>query len=294
MKSFLQIEGMGQDEILGLLSAARGFRDNPGAHRQELRGRAVAMLFFEPSTRTRLSFELAAHRLGADVLIFDPDTGSTLKGETLRDTVMTVAAMGVDTLVVRHREPGTAESIAEWTGQSVVNAGDGTHEHPSQALLDAFTIQSHFGEMKGLRVGVVGDVGHSRVAGSLISALPTLGMDLTLIGPESLLPAEDRGVAVSTDLDGLLETLDVVYLLRVQKERGALVADDYSARFGMTFERASRMKPESVIMHPGPMNRGVEVTSDVADGPRSLILRQVTNSVPARMAILSALEGPTA
>jgi aspartate carbamoyltransferase catalytic subunit len=252
------------------------------------------MLFFEPSTRTRLSFELAAHRLGADVLIFDPDTGSTLKGETLRDTVMTVAAMGVDTLVVRHREPGTAESIAEWTGQSVVNAGDGTHEHPSQALLDAFTIQSHFGEMKGLRVGVVGDVGHSRVAGSLISALPTLGMDLTLIGPESLLPAEDRGVAVSTDLDGLLETLDVVYLLRVQKERGALVADDYSARFGMTFERASRMKPESVIMHPGPMNRGVEVTSDVADGPRSLILRQVTNSVPARMAILSALEGPTA
>ena len=255
-----------------------------------LKHRVVANVFFEPSTRTRLSFELAAKRLGADVLTLHPETSSTLKGESFKDTMMTIASIGAEILVVRHYERGFPQVVHEWTGIPVLNAGDGDSEHPTQALLDAVTLTSRFGELDGLAIGVVGDVGHSRVAGSLVHVMPTLGADVTFIGPPGLLPeTPPDGIAISHDLDSILSQLDVVYLLRVQRERGALAGTDYEQRFRLDQRRASAMKSDALIMHPGPMNRGVEVSPDVADGPRSLILSQVRHGVPTRMAVLSEL-----
>lgn len=293
MKSFTSLRGLTRSTLMDLIESSIRFSERLGRHEQveqELSGRAVANLFFEPSTRTRLSFELAARRLGAEVLTFDPPTSSVVKGESVRDTAQTMAAIGADILVVRHSMEGTPERVHEWTGLPVINGGDGCHEHPTQGLLDAVTLVRHFGDVEGLRMGIVGDIRHSRVAGSLAHIMPTLGVSLTLVGPGSLLPEEDPlGVGRSESLDAVLGDLDVVYLLRVQQERGVEVPHDYVSQFGMSGERAAAMDPGAVIMHPGPINRGVEVSDEVADGPRSLILAQVANGVSTRMAVLVAL-----
>lgn len=250
----------------------------------------MANLFFEPSTRTRLSFDLAAQRLGAKVLTSDPETSSVIKGESLQDTVVTVAAIGAEILVIRHRENGVPQAVAEWTGLPVVNAGDGTNEHPTQALLDIVTLKRRFGSLSGLVVGIVGDIAHSRVAGSLSHALPALGADVRLIAPAAWLP-EETTLATTDDLDSALAELDVVYLLRVQTERGGVIEEGYIDRFGMNQSRAARLHEGAVIMHPGPINRGVELTDEIADSPRSLITEQVRNGVPTRMAVLGSLVG---
>lgn len=291
MKSLTTLRGMSRLELNELIESALAHADHAErASGDQLSGRAVAMMFFEPSTRTRLSFELATKRLGADVMTLDPDTSSTRKGESLRDTALTVMAMGADILVVRHSEAGVPDAIHDWTGVPVVNAGDGAHEHPTQALLDAVTLHRRFGSLEGLRMGIVGDIRQSRVAGSLFHAMPALGVESILIGPESLLPQHELpGFEMSSDLDSHLSDLDVVYLLRVQRERGTRIPDHYTERFRIDSKRSAAMKPEAVVMHPGPMNRDVEITGDVADGPRSLILSQVANGVPTRMAVLAAL-----
>lgn len=293
LKALTTLRGLSRLELGELIESALGHAHHAESHEapgEQLSGRAVAMMFFESSTRTRLSFELATNRLGADLMTFDPDTASTKKGESLRDTALTVTAMGADILVVRHSEAGVPDAIHDWTGVPVVNAGDGANEHPTQALLDAVTLHRRFGSLEGLRMGIVGDIRQSRVAGSLFHAMPVLGVESMLIGPESLLPEhEPAGFEMSTDLDSHLGDLDIVYLLRVQWERGTRIPDDYIERFRIDSKRAAAMKPEAVVMHPGPMNRDVEITGDVADGPRSLILSQVANGVPTRMAVLAAL-----
>ena len=274
-----------------------------------LRGRTVATVFFEDSTRTRLSFEAAAKRLSADTMTFSVASSSVNKGESLRDTVETVTAMGVDAVVVRHRSAGVPWQVARWVGASVVNAGDGWHEHPTQALLDCYTIRQVLGAdpdggggapgdpFPGLRVGIVGDVKHSRVARSNVLALSALGARVTLVAPPTLLPPSLAGwpVDVCHDLDSVVGDLDVVYLLRIQAERTseALLPSlrEYSARYGMTRERAARLSPDSIVMHPGPMNRGVEIAAEVADLPCSVITRQVSNGVAVRMAVLFLLLG---
>jgi aspartate carbamoyltransferase catalytic subunit len=276
-----------------------------------LRGRTVVTLFAEQSTRTRLSFETAAKRLSADVLSFSVDTSSVKKGESLRDTVETVAAMGVDAFVVRHPSAGAPAAVARWVDASVVNAGDGWHEHPTQALLDCYTIRQVLAEragrplegvgvdcFSGLRVAIVGDVRHSRVARSLVLALGALGSDVTLVAPGSLLPPSLVGWPVSTvsfDLDAVLPDVDVCYLLRLQTERGAGAflpsVREYSAGYGLDSRRAGRLGAEALVMHPGPMNRGVEIADDVAALPQSVVLRQVSNGVAVRMAVLFMLLG---
>jgi aspartate carbamoyltransferase catalytic subunit len=253
-----------------------------------LNGRTVANLFYEPSTRTRLSFELAARKLGADVITFDVNTSAEQKGEGLKDTALTLQALGVDVLVVRHSEAGVPKFMSDFVNCTVINAGDGTHEHPTQALLDLYTMREHFGRVAGLRVGIVGDVRHSRVAHSLYLALAKMGAETTLIGPRKLVSSRP-GRYVSYDLDGALPTLDVCYMLRYQGERHKT---EYSPRYEyrLTVERAAKLPVHAVVMHPGPMNRGVEIDSDVADGPRSLIQQQVTNGVVVRAALLYWLE----
>jgi aspartate carbamoyltransferase catalytic subunit len=290
MKGLTSVRGLGQAELTALIDRTIEYTTIPTPERV-LTDRSVATLFFERSTRTRLSFQLAAEKLGAHVLDLDPTIASTGKGESLRDTVMTVSAIGADIFVVRHSEPGIPDLVADWTGAPVVNAGDGTREHPTQALVDLVTLVRHFGSVRGLRMGIVGDIRHSRVAGSLFHAMPTMGVDLTAIGPAGFLPAANiEGVAVTTDLDAVLGDLDVVYLLRVQTERGATVGESYATLFGLDARRAALLSENAVVMHPGPLNRGVEITDEVADGPRSLILQQVTNGVPLRMAVLASLE----
>lgn len=283
MKNLLGIGGMGPDQLGLLVESARRFAESSRIA-PDLDGLTVASLFFESSTRTRLSFDLATQRLGGRVMSFDPESSSMGKGETVRDTVLTVAAIGADILVVRHGVEGTPARVHEWTGLPVVNAGDGMSEHPTQAIADCTTLLRHFGRLQGLRVGIVGDLRHSRVAGSLLHAFPALGVEVVSVGPADLL----RGPG-EPDLDRVLGDLDVVYLLRVQRERGAEVPPDFIERFQLTDERATRMRPSAVVMHPGPINRGVEIADGVADGPRSLILQQVSNGVPARMAVLSAI-----
>jgi aspartate carbamoyltransferase catalytic subunit len=291
MKNFLGLRGMGRSEIELLVTAAAEIRDaidRGDELEQSLAGRCVANLFFEPSTRTRLSFDLAVQRLGGHVLTFFPETSSSLKGESLHDTAVTVAAIGADVLVVRHKEEGVPEKVGEWTGLPVINAGDGSNEHPTQALLDLVTLKRRFGSLSGLRVGIVGDIAHSRVAGSLVHAMSPLDLDLVLIGPGEWLPNESS-VTHTDDLDAIIPNLDVVYLLRVQTERGGVIDDEYIARFGMDARRAAALGEEAVVMHPGPVNRGVELTDDVVDSPRSLISEQVRNGVPTRMAVLRSL-----
>jgi aspartate carbamoyltransferase catalytic subunit len=260
-----------------------------------LRGRTVVSLFYECSTRTRLSFETAARRLSADTMNFTVNTSSASKGESLRDTVETIDAMGIDAVVVRHSAAGVPWQVAGWTGASVINAGDGWHEHPTQALLDCYTIRRHRQTLEGLRIAIVGDVKHSRVARSDVLAFTALGAEVTLVAPRTLLPPSSEGwpVEVSHDLDAVLPKADVVYLLRLQSERmtEALVPSlrEYTSAYGLTRRRASLLQDDALVMHPGPINRGVEVAAEVADLPRSLITQQVANGVAVRMAVLYLL-----
>lgn len=291
MKSLTTIKSLGAADLTRIVDTAISIRDQTDSGETDdssLAGRGVANLFFEPSTRTRLSFDLAAQRLGAHVITHNPSTSSMTKGETLRDTSLTVAAMGVDILVVRTREDGGPQEVAEWTGLPVVNAGDGMSEHPTQTLLDAVTVKRQFGRFDGLRLGLVGDIAHSRVAGSLMEAFPVLGLDVTLIAPSAWLPSSPS-LATTDNLDSAIEDLDIVYLLRVQTERGGEVSGDYVERFQLDDSRMARMKEEAIVMHPGPINRGVEISVAVADSPRSKITEQVRNGVPTRMAVLASI-----
>jgi aspartate carbamoyltransferase catalytic subunit len=264
-----------------------------------LRGKNIVWLFYEDSTRTRLSFEQAAKRLSADTMNFAVSSSSVKKGESLRDTVQTIEAMGVDCIVVRHGSAGAPWQIASWLDDrvSVVNAGDGWHEHPTQALLDAYTIRQHLGSVDGLHIAIVGDIKHSRVARSDVLAFTALGAEVTLVAPPTLLPPSLDGwpVRVSHDIDAVLPTVDVCYLLRMQRERmtEALLPSlrEYTTRFGLNRERAEMLGEKALVMHPGPMNRGVEIAADVADLPRSVIVDQVRNGVAVRMAVLYLLLG---
>jgi aspartate carbamoyltransferase catalytic subunit len=262
-----------------------------------LRGKTVVSLFYEESTRTRLSFEMAAKRLSADTMNFAVSSSSVKKGESLKDTCQTIEAMGVDALVVRHSSAGVPWQVASWVDCSVINAGDGWHEHPTQALLDCYTIRGNRGSLEGMRIAVVGDVKHSRVARSNVLAFTALGAEVTIVAPPTLLPPSLDGwpVEVSSDLDAVLPKVDVVYLLRMQAERQteALLPSlrEYTARYGLTRDRARLLPEDALVMHPGPMNRGVEIASDVADLPRSVITRQVANGVAVRMAVLFLLLG---
>jgi aspartate carbamoyltransferase catalytic subunit len=265
-----------------------------------LRGRTVVNLFFEDSTRTRTSFELAAKRLSADVVSFSAKGSSVSKGESLKDTALTLEAMGADAVVVRHACSGAPHRLAGWVHGSVVNAGDGTHEHPTQALLDAFTMRRRLGRLDGLRVTIVGDVLHSRVARSNVLLLATLGAEVTLVAPPTLLPVgvEAWPAAVGYDLDGALAKADVVMMLRVQRERMAASyfpsAREYTRRYGLDRARMAALPEQAIVMHPGPMNRGMEIAAEVADDPRrSTIVEQVTNGVSVRMAVLYLLLGGT-
>jgi aspartate carbamoyltransferase catalytic subunit len=262
-----------------------------------LRGLTVVNLFFEDSTRTRISFEAAAKRLSADVINFSAKGSSASKGEGLKDTALTLEAMGADAVVVRHHASGAPHRLAEagWTRGVVVNAGDGTHEHPTQALLDAFTMRRHLGDLAGRRITIVGDVLHSRVARSNALLLHTLGAKVTLVAPPTLLPVgvEQWPVDTSYDLDAALEGADAVMMLRVQRERMNASffpsAREYSRRYGLDAARMNRLAEHAVVMHPGPMNRGMEISADVADSDRSVIVEQVTNGVAVRMAVLYLL-----
>ena len=297
MKHLLSITDLDRADLDELLDLSDSFvevtkREIPKI--PALRGKTVVTLFFEDSTRTRLSFETAAKRLSADTMSFSASTSSVRKGESLLDTVQTIQAMGVDAIVVRHPCAGAAHRVAGWIDASVVNAGDGRHQHPTQAVLDLLTLRRHRGTggFDGLRVLFVGDVGHSRVARSGVQALATMGAEVSLAGPPTLLPESLEGwpVTVVDDLDSALPEVDVVYLLRIQRVRlgAALLPSlrEYTTRYGITAARAARLKPDTLIMHPGPMNRGVEIAAEVADGPASLVTEQVANGVAARMAVL--------
>ena len=268
-----------------------------------LRGRTVVLAFFEDSTRTRVSFETAGKRLSADTISFTSSGTSASKGESLRDTARTIEAMGVDALVVRHRSSGAPQQLTRWLERAtIINAGDGWHQHPTQALLDCWTLRRKLGSLEGLHIVLVGDVKHSRVARSNIAAFTMLGADVTIVAPRALLPPSLAGwtcgsgkVTTSSDLDAVLPTADVLYLLRMQLERqGEPVVPslrEYSARFGLDQLRADRLADHVVVLHPGPMNRGIEVAAEVADGPRSLVLDQVHSGVSVRMAVLFHLLG---
>ncbi len=262
-----------------------------------LRGRTVVNLFFEDSTRTRISFELAAKRLSADVINFSAKGSSVSKGESLKDTALTLEAMGADAVVVRHSMSGAPHRLAQWVRGSVINAGDGTHEHPTQALLDAYTMRSRLGRLEGLRVTIVGDVLHSRVARSNVLLLSTLGADVTLVAPPTLLPVgvETWPVEVGFDLDASLPKADVVMMLRVQRERMAASyfpsPREYSRRYGLDATRMAMLADDAIVMHPGPMNRGMEIAAEVADSVRSTIVEQVSNGLSVRMAVLYLLLG---
>lgn len=300
MNHFLTTEGLDRATLEDLLDDADQFAEvltRPIPKVPALRGRTIATMFFESSTRTRMSFEKAAKALSADTVSFSPSTSSLSKGESLKDTALTVRAMGVDLMVVRHQAAGAPWRLAEWLDIPVVNAGDGAHQHPTQALLDCQTIRQRFGSLDGLQIAIVGDIRHSRVARSNVFAMATLGAEVILVGPPTLLPVDVTAWPVKTtaDLDGVIPTADVVYLLRVQTERGGASVfpslAEYAERFGMSNRRFAALKPEAVVLHPGPMNRGVEISHEVADDKRALILEQVANGVATRMAVLFRLLG---
>ena len=287
----------GIDELLRLTDSFVEVSERAIPRVPALRGKTVAWLFYEDSTRTRLSFETAAKRLSADTMNFSVSSSSVKKGESLRDTAKTIEAMGVDAIVVRHASAGAPHRIASWVDASVINGGDGWHEHPTQALLDCYTIRQHLGDVDGKRIAIVGDIKHSRVARSDVWAFTALGAEVTLVAPPTLLPPSVEGwpVKVSHDLDAVLPTVDVVYLLRMQRERmtEALLPSlrEYTATFGLTPRRVELLRDDALVMHPGPMNRGVEIAAEVADLPRSVILDQVRNGVAVRMAVLYLLLG---
>jgi aspartate carbamoyltransferase catalytic subunit len=305
VKHLLSTGDLSREEALRILDTADellAVAQRPIKKLPTLRGRTVVNLFFEDSTRTRISFEAAAKRLSADVINFSAKGSSVSKGESLKDTAMTLQAMGADAVVIRHHSSGAPYRLAhmEWTQGAVINAGDGMHEHPTQALLDAFTMRRHLGDLAGKNVTIVGDVLHSRVARSNALLLHTLGADVTLVAPPTLLPVgiETWPVATSYDLDTALEKSDAVMMLRVQRERMNASyfpsAREYSRRYGLDQARMNRMPEDAIVMHPGPMNRGMEITADVADSVRSVIVEQVTNGVAVRMAVLYLLLGGAA
>jgi len=298
--NLLALDDLDADALTALLDQSDEFLevlDRPIPKVPTLRGRTVAMLFFEPSTRTKLSFERAARALSADTMSFSPSGSSVSKGESLKDTTLTLLAMGPDALVVRHGAIGAPWRIAGWAGIPVVNAGDGAHQHPTQGLLDALTLRQRFGSLDGLHIALVGDIRHSRVARSDIAAFTTLGARVTLVGPRTLLPPDLDGWPVETtdDFDAALGDLDAVYLLRIQAERGGgevfPSVTEFVGRYGLTDDRARRLPDHAVVLHPGPMNRGIEISPSVADGPRSLVATQVRNGVAVRMAVLFHLLG---
>ena len=300
MRRLLSIDELGADginEVMRVTDAMVEVSERPIPRVQALRGKTVATLFYENSTRTRLSFETAAKRLGADVMSFSVSTSSVNKGESLRDTVETIDAMGIHALVVRHSSSGVPWQVSSWTNAPVINAGDGWHEHPTQALLDCYTVRQRLGGLDGRRVAIVGDIKHSRVARSNVAAFTALGAEVTLVAPRTLLPPSLAGwpVTVSHDFDDILAKCDVVYLLRMQQERmtEALLPSlrEYTAGYGLTRSRAALLSDECLVMHPGPMNRGVEIAAEVAALPNSVITKQVANGVAVRMAILFLLLG---
>jgi len=282
-------------EIAHILDTAESFREVSTRSIKKvpaLRGKVVALLFFEASTRTRMSFELAASRLSADTVVFTAGGSSVAKGETTLDTVRNIEAMGVDIFVIRHGQSGAPHMLARKLRASVVNAGDGSHEHPTQALLDMFTIRQRLGQLAGLRVAIVGDIAHSRVARSNIIGLQKLGAEVVVVGPPTLVPSAvtAMGCQISHSLDDVLGDVDVINMLRIQFERFSSTlfpsVREYSRLYGMNGERLARCGKDVLIMHPGPINRGVELTAEVADGPNSCILQQVTNGLAIRMAVL--------
>ncbi len=296
-RHLLGIDALSADDILFLLDEAEPWIEfNRGARKADSRlaGLTQFNLFFENSTRTLFSFEVAGKRLGAQVANFHPGGSSVRKGESLIDTALTLGAMRPDVMIVRHGETGAPHQVAEVAQCPVINAGDGTGEHPTQALLDALTIRRRKGRIEGLEVAICGDIRHSRVAGSNIRLLPRLGARVRLVASPDLLPADDRGLATFTDMDEGLADADVVMMLRIQRERmeGDPAADpaDFHARYGLTMKRLERAAPDAIVMHPGPMNRGVEIDGDVADHPtRSAIREQVEIGVAVRMAVLDVL-----
>jgi aspartate carbamoyltransferase catalytic subunit len=304
MKHLLSINDISKLEAISILDTAQELArvsDGPMKKLPTLRGRTIVNLFAEDSTRTRISFEAAAKRLSADVINFSAKGSSISKGESLKDTAQTLQAMGADAVIIRHSASGAAQRLADsqWMSGSVINAGDGTHEHPSQALLDAFTVRKHLSkganDLSGLRVAIVGDVLHSRVARSNVLLLSKLGAQVILVAPPTLLPVgiETWPCQISYDLDEVISSVDAIMMLRIQLERMNELyfpnAREYSRYFGLNGDRIRAMKPEAIVMHPGPMNRGLEITADAADGARSVIVEQVTNGVSIRMAILYLL-----
>ncbi len=294
----LGLEDLSRDEILAVLDTAVHFGQDSTQRwkkRSNLAGRVVVNLFFEPSTRTRMSFALAARRLGADVLDFSPSGSSTSKGETFIDTAKNIEAMGIDLVVVRHSSTGAPHLLSRHLRCGVVNAGDGAHEHPTQALLDMLTIRQRKGRLEGLTVALVGDIAHSRVARSNIHGLTKLGAKVIVCGPPTLVPRSigELGVEVSHQLDDILPRCDVVNMLRIQfeRQRSGLFPSiaEYARLFGMNRERLAKAKPDLLLLAPGPINRGVEITPEAADGPQSAILQQVTNGLAVRMAVLHLL-----
>lgn len=299
-KHLLGLEGVSREDIQTILDSALSFKEilqRPIPKVPALRGVTVVNLFFEPSTRTRISFELAEKRLSADTVNFSSSTSSVKKGETLKDTARNIEAMKLDVVVIRHSYPGAPHFLAKCLDASIINAGDGAHEHPTQGLLDMLTLYEKFGSFDGLKVLIVGDISHSRVARSNIFGLKTMGVDVSICGPGTLLPyqAESLGVRVYSDLDEAIKHADVINVLRIQLERqgkGLLPSlREYRNLFGITRERLKKIGSNVVIMHPGPMNRGVEIDSDVADSNQSVILHQVTNGVAVRMAVLYHVMG---
>jgi aspartate carbamoyltransferase catalytic subunit len=299
-KHLLDIQSLSAEEILTVLDTARAFKavgERAIKKVPALRGKTVVNLFIEPSTRTRISFELAAQRLTADIINFSAEASSLKKGETLKDTARNLQALNADIIVMRHSASGAPHFLARFLDASVINAGDGAHEHPTQALLDAFTIRERKGRIEGLNVTILGDVLYSRVARSNIWAMTKLGARVTLCGPSTLVPRvfEQMGCRVTYNVEEAIADADIINLLRIQHERQRKTMfpsiGEYASLFGLTQARLARTKPEALIMHPGPINRGVEIDSDIADSKRSLITEQVTNGLAVRMAVLFLING---
>ncbi|MEA2460218.1 MAG: aspartate carbamoyltransferase catalytic subunit [Actinomycetota bacterium] len=301
IKHLLSMDQLSKEDITKILDTAASLQQvtsRPIKKLPTLRGRTVCNLFYEASTRTRISFELAAKRLSADVINFSADSKSSVaKGESFKDTAWTLEAMGVDAIIVRHGSSGAPLQLSKWVEASVINAGDGAHEHPTQALLDLFSMREHLKDLEGLHVGIVGDITHSRVARSGVKGLVTMGAEVTLVGPPTLVPpqAEAWGAKISYSLDDVIGDLDICYLLRVQQERQAEQLfpslREYAANWGLDAKRVARMKPDALVMHPGPMNRGVEIAADVSELPRAIILGQVANGLAVRMSLLYLMLG---
>ncbi len=299
-KHLLGLEDYPAEDIQTIIDTAFEFRavlERPIKKVPSLQGKTVVNLFFENSTRTRISFELAQKRLSADTVNFSASSSSLKKGESFKDTAQNIEAMKIDAIVMRHPTPGSPLQLTKYVDAVVINAGDGTHEHPTQAILDMMSLQERFGKVAGLKVGIIGDIAHSRVARSNIFGLTSLGAEITVCGPATLIPPEIErlGVTVSYDLDAVLDWADAVNVLRIQRERMGVglfpSVREYRSLFGITVERLERIGKEVVIMHPGPMNRGVEIDSTVADGDQAIILDQVLNGVASRMAVLFLLLG---